>query len=41
MEKQNITMVIILNQLVAFDTVNHAVLLEIMEQLFGLTDTAL
>ena len=41
MEKQNITMVIILDPSVAFDTVDHGVLLEIMKQHFRLTDTAL
>ena len=41
MEKQNITMVIILDLSVAFATVDYKVLLEIMEQHFRLTDTAL
>ena len=40
-EKQNITMVIILDLSVVFDTVDHEVLLEIMEQHFELSDTAL
>ena len=40
MEKQNITMVIILDLSVVFDTVDHEVLLDIMEQLLGFTDTS-
>ena len=41
MEKQNITMVIIWDLSVAFDTLDHEVLLKIMEEHFRLTDTTL
>ena len=41
MEKQNITMVIILELSAVFDTVDHEVLLEIIEQHFRITDTTL
>ena len=41
MEKKNIIMVILLDLLAAFDTADHEVLLEITEQNFRLTDSAL
>ena len=41
MEKKEITAVIILDMLVAFDTVNHDLLLTILQNRYGITDTAL
>ena len=41
MENKNITAVIILDLLAAFDTVNHNLLLEILDKKFGIKDKAL
>ena len=41
MEEQHITMMVILDLSVAFDTVDHDILLKILENQFGVTDTAL
>ena len=41
MEKKEITAVIILDMLAAFDTVNHDLLLTILQNRYGITDTAL
>ena len=40
-EKKEITTVIILDLLAAFDTVNHYLLLTILQNRYGVTDTAL
>ena len=41
MEKQYMTMVVILDLSVAFDIIDHNILLKIMESQFGVTDIAL
>ena len=41
MEEQHITMMVILDLSVAFDMVDHGILLKILENQFGVTDTAL
>ena len=41
MEEQYITMMVILDLSAAFDMVDHNILLEILEDQFGVTDTAL
>ena len=41
MENRNITAVVILNLLAAFDTVDHNLLLEVLDKKFGIKDTAL
>ena len=41
MEDQHITMMVILDLSAAFDTVDHDILLKILETQFGVTDTAL
>ena len=41
MEEQHITMMVILDLSAAFDTVDHGILLKILENQFGVTDTAL
>ena len=41
MEEQHITMMVILDLSVAFDTVDHSILLKILENQFGVTETAL
>ena len=41
MEEQHITMMVILEVSAAFDTVDHNILLKILENQFGVTDTAL
>ena len=40
-ENKNITAVVILDLLAAFDTVNHNLLLEVLDKKFGIKDTAL
>ena len=41
MEEQHITMMVILDLSAAFDMVDHRILLKILENQFGVTDTAL
>ena len=41
MEEQHITMAVIMNLSVAFDTMDHNILLKILESQFGVTDTVL
>ena len=41
MEEQNITMMVTLDLSAAFDTVDHNILLKILENQFGVTDTTL
>ena len=41
MEEQHITMMVILDLSAAFDMVDHSILLKILENQFGVTDTAL
>ena len=41
MEEQHITMAVILDLSVAFDAVDHNILLKILESQFGVTDTTL
>ena len=41
MEEQHITMMVILDLSTAFDMVDHNILLKILENQFGVTDTAL
>ena len=41
MEEQHITIMVILNLSAAFDIVDHNILLKILENQFGVTDTAL
>ena len=41
MENKKLTPIICLDLSAAFDTVNHSILLEVMENYFGITNTAL